>query len=83
MGVCISVCKNGNQDLSEVPVISSKQNQKGGKKLKRVKTKFPKKGKNVSDDDEDEEEKNQEKKEENKDKKEKNKSKEENNLESN
>ena len=66
MGGCVTICQNPNKDMSDVQVIASKQNiPKGGKRIKRIKTKFPKNGKNFEDDDE-EEEKSQEKKEENK-----------------
>ena len=68
MGVCLSAC-NTNKDITDVQV-SAKQmnaNQKGVRKIKRIKTKFPKKGKNVSDDDDEEDEKSQEKKDDNKD----------------
>ena len=67
MGICISLISQ-NKDTSEVNVISAKPsnpNQKGGKKIRRIKTKFPKVEKNASDDD-DEEEKDQQKKEGNK-----------------
>ena len=67
MGICLSLYKP-NKDSSEVNVASLKSpSQKGGRKLKRIKTKFPKKGKNASDDDDEEEkEKENNKKEENK-----------------
>ena len=64
MGVCLSAF-NANKEITDVP-ISAKQNnsnQKGVRKIKRIKTKFPKKGKNVSDDEDEEEEKSQDKKE--------------------
>jgi len=64
MGVCLTSCKSSNKDVTEVQVNASTNNtlnQKGGKKLKRIKTKFPRKtDKNNDDDDKDEdEEKNQ------------------------
>ena len=74
MGVCISLIGQ-NKDNAEVNVISSKMsnpNQKGGKRIRRIKTKFPKKEMNISDDDDDEEEKGQPKKEENKNDEDKN-----------
>ena len=69
MGVCISAC-DPNKDISDVQVCAKQNNsnQKGVKKIKRIKTKFHKKGKNASDDDDEEEEKSEEKKENNKDK---------------
>ena len=64
MGVCLSLYNN--KDNSEVNINSLKSpNQKAGKRLKRIKTKFPKR--DISDDD-DEEEKDQVKKEDNKSK---------------
>ena len=52
MGACASLCLNQSKaNNSDVPVI---QNQKGIKKIKRKKTKFPKKEEIVDDDDEEE-----------------------------
>ncbi len=68
MGVCLSLYNN--KDNSEVNINSLKSpNQKGSKRIKRIKTKFPKRDKNISDDDDEEEkEKDQAKKEDNKSK---------------
>ncbi len=68
MGGAVSICTNFMKDKSEIQVIGS--NQKGNKKLKRIKTKFPKK--NVINDEDDDEEVEQNKKDENKNKNDKN-----------
>ena len=63
MGVCITLC-NPNKDKSEVQVLKDPNQKSAVSKLKRKKTKFPKKGKF----DDDEEGTDQNKKDENKNK---------------
>ena len=68
MGACASLCLNQSKaNNSDVPVI---QNQKGIKKIKRKKTKFPKK--EVFDDEDNEEESNNQVKKEQNNKKDEN-----------
>ena len=55
MGACAVLCQNPSKDITEVQLNNPNiPNQKGGKGLKRKKTKFPK---NVDIDDEEEDEK--------------------------
>ena len=56
MGGCALLCQNPSKDFNEVQVNSNPNNtnKKGGKGLKRKKTKFPKRGE-IKDDVEEEE----------------------------
>ena len=67
MGACASICLNPSKVNSEVSVI---EDQKGIKKIKRKKTKFPKK--EVFDDEDNEEESNNQVKKEQNNKKDEN-----------
>jgi hypothetical protein len=64
MGVCITLC-NPNKDKSEVQVLKDPNQKSAVSKLKRKKTKFPKKGQ--FDDDEDETDQNKKNENKNKD----------------